>query len=260
MRVDSEGRSKSKIAPYAPRVGACAICPAKCCRLSVKVSVADALHFCQTLGVPFFSGLTVEASAHPQHAFRLDADPRWTAEPEAWPGRAELALRRRSDGGCHALVDVGGYERCGLYAARPSFCRTYPVTWKANDAEGGPPAVVCPVPYGITEAEEAQLTTEIERSIVAWEQHDDLVAEWNGGAGPFTIEAFIGFVVPRAAKVRGADLGCALSVGTADERHAQAVFDSGVVKAIPGTAWAAPKMFAGVPEISSEPRSPAKED
>ena len=44
---------------------------------------------------------------------------------EGWLGTCEIQLRRRKDGSCHALVSVGGYERCGVYAARPLACRAY---------------------------------------------------------------------------------------------------------------------------------------
>ena len=259
VRVDEEGQPRTKLAPYRPRVGACRICPARCCRLLVKVSLVDALRYSQTLGVPFFSGLTVVASEHPQHAFRLDADPRWVEDPGRWPGRAELALRRRADGGCHALVRIGDYERCGVYAARPSPCRTYPVTWKADTAEGGPQAILCPVPYGITDDEANLFEREIEWSIEAWELHDDVVAEWNRGEGPYSLEAFITFVVPRIAPEARIEAPDALAAGTASERLGRALRESGIVKTIPGVSYAPPRMEAGIP-VNSEPRNLAIED
>ena len=82
---------------------------------------------------------------------------------DGWHGRAEIQLKRSEDGACHALVRLGGYERCGVYAARPSLCRLYPMTWTSDVAQGGPEAVLCPIPYGFTEADERNFVREAER-------------------------------------------------------------------------------------------------
>jgi Fe-S-cluster containining protein len=227
--ADAEGRPRTRLAPYLPVVGACSLCPARCCRLHVKLSVPDAVHFAVTLGVPLFAGLRPVASEDPEHAFRLDRDPRVVAEDAPWPGTAELELVRRPDGGCHALVQVGAHERCGVYGARPSFCRTYPVAWRGEKMEGGPKVIMCPVPYGIDPDEEARLRADLARSIRLWAAHDALVAEWNATPGPHTVEAFSAFAVPRAAAVLGVRADGVLAEGHREQRLYDAMLAAKVV-------------------------------
>lgn len=228
--ADAEGQPRSRLVPYRPVLGACNLCPARCCRLHVKLSVLDAVHFAVTLGVPLFAGLRPVASEDPEHAFRLDRDPRVVPEDAPWPGTAELELLRRPDGGCHALVQVGEHERCGVYGARPSFCRTYPVAWRATKMEGGPKVIMCPVPYGVDPDEEARITADVARSIRLWGAHDALVAEWNAGPGPFTVEAFAAFAVPRAAEVLGVSAAQVLAQGNREQRLYDAMLEAKVVK------------------------------
>ena len=247
VRVNEEGLPKTPIAPYGAVRGACRLCPALCCRMSVTVSLPDALQYSRTLGVPLFSGLSIKASEHPDHSFRMDADSRWGTEGESWPGRAELELKRRADGRCHAIVDIDGYQRCGVYTARPSFCRTYPVRWTSDVAEGGPPRVRCPVPYGITDDEAETITGEVERSIEWWELHDDIVRTWNESDGPFTIEAFLAFAVPAAARLSGIDAPDALESGSAADRLATVVHASTGQHRPPDEM--APRTLAGLPVL-----------
>ena len=72
--VDEQGNSRS-FGPYKGVVGACNLCPARCCRYTVKVSIPDALRFCTVLGVPFFAGLRLVASDSPR-AFTVKYDSR----------------------------------------------------------------------------------------------------------------------------------------------------------------------------------------
>jgi len=156
-----DGTPRSKIQPYLPVLQTCEVCPARCCRFNVKVSLADAVHYCTTLGVPFFEGMHLVPSDHKHHSFEVERDPILNPEEEGWTGRAEIQLRRKEDGSCHALVEIGGYERCGVYEARPTLCRLYPMSWTSDVAKGGPAVVVCPVPYGVTEASERQFVHDV---------------------------------------------------------------------------------------------------
>lgn len=245
---DSEGRPTSKIAPYLPVRDPCTLCPARCCRLNVKVSLPDALHFCTTLGVPFFAGLTLVPSEDPEHAFALDPDPRFVGPEDAWPGTAEIQLRRREDGGCASLVKVGEHERCGVYSARPSFCRTYPASWRAETVEGGPATILCPVPYGIDPDAEAELRGQIQRSIRLWRLHDEVVGAWNAAEAPRTPEAFLRFAIPRVAARLEVDPGPTLAEGTRDQRLYDAMVSSKVVgPARLGVGAPAPRPFADLP-------------
>ncbi|MBK6683116.1 MAG: YkgJ family cysteine cluster protein [Deltaproteobacteria bacterium] len=247
-RTDAEGRPLTKILPYLPIKDPCQLCPAKCCKLVVKVSVPDAVHYCRTLGVPFFAGLTLAASTDEKRGFLLDRDPRVVAPEAAWPGRGEIQLRRRENGYCQGLVEVGGYERCGVYGARPTFCRTYPVSWTAETVQGGPPAILCPVPYALPPDVEANFKADIERQIDLWALHDRLVLEWNQASDqPRTIEAWLPFVLGRA----GAELGVAvdpiITEGDGSQRLYEAMIEAKVLppnqlaSLVPG-----PRIFAGL--------------
>lgn len=224
--VNDDGTPRSKMPlPYLPVLNPCAICPARCCRLNVKVSLKDAVHYCHTLGLPFFSGLTFVPSDHSTHAFAIARDPRINPNEEGWLGTVEIQLRRKEDGSCHALVNVGGYDRCGVYAARPSLCRLYPMSWTSDVAKGNPGMILCPVPYGVNEAEERHLFHEIESSIEAWEEHDDIVIEWHETTKPEerTAEKFLEFAIPKAAAKAGVPWQKILARGTPEQRLFQAM-------------------------------------
>jgi Fe-S-cluster containining protein len=230
-KVGDDGRPLSRIQPYLPVLGACELCPARCCRLNVKVSLPDAIHYCRTLSLPFFAGMTFVPGDHAAHSFILERDDRIVPAGDGWGGRAEIQLRRQESGACHALVVIGGYERCGVYAARPSLCRLYPVTWTSDVARGGPEAVLCPVPYGYTEGDERQFLADIEVSIERWEIHDDVIAAWNGSAEPRTVESFLGFALPRAAERMGVEAPSILAEGFPEQRLYHQMVGSKVLKA-----------------------------
>lgn len=231
--VNDDGSPRSKIpTPYLPVLNACTICPGRCCRLNVKLSLRDAVHYCHTLGVPFFSGLTLTPSTHEAHAFSIARDPRINPDARGWTGTVEIQLRRKEDGSCHALVNVGGYDRCGVYAARPSICRLYPMAWSSDVAKGNPGMILCPVAYGVTEAEERKFLSDIEASIEGWEEHDDLVIEWHETTKPEerTVERFLNFAIPKAAASLGVPWENILARGTPEERLFKAMAGSRATK------------------------------
>lgn len=234
--ANDDGTPRGKIPlPYLPVLDACNLCPSRCCRLNVKISLPDAIEYCTTLGVPFFAGLTLAPSAHEAHAFRVERDARVNPDHEGWLGTAEIQLRRRADGSCHALVELNGYERCGVYAARPSLCRLYPFSWTSDVARGSPGMILCPVPYGITEAAERQFLRDVERSIEGWELHDDVVAEWNArelAPEARTVEAFLLFAIPRTAELLGGAIpvDTILARGSPPQRLYEAMTRSNVVR------------------------------
>jgi Fe-S-cluster containining protein len=231
-KVGPDGQPISKIAPYLPVLGACQLCPSRCCRLNVKVSLPDAIHYCKTLGVPFFAGMTFVPSDHRAHSFEIERDPRVVPAENGWQGRAEIQLRRADDGACHALVRMAGYERCGVYDARPSLCRLYPMTWTSDVAQGGPEAILCPIPYGFTDADEQKLIRDAELSIERWEIHDDVVAAWHQhqpSAGR-TLRAFLEFAIPLAAERMGVDPSGVLAEGWPEQRLYDQMVASKVLK------------------------------
>lgn len=219
-------------APYLPVLGACNLCPARCCRLNVKVSLGDAIHYCTTLGVPFFAGLTLMPSTHATYAFRVERDVRVNPDAEGWLGTVEIQLRRTSDGSCRGLIAVGGYERCGVYSARPSLCRMYPMSWTSDVAKGNPGMLLCPVPYGVTEAEERAFLKVAETSIERWEAHEDVVAEWHASTPPEgrTVEAFLLFAIPRTAELLGMSHEGVLARGAPHQRLQAAMVGSKMLK------------------------------
>jgi Fe-S-cluster containining protein len=230
-KVGDDGKPLSRIAPYLPVVGACQLCPARCCRLNVKVSLPDAIHYCKTLGVPFFTGMTFVPSDHKAHSFLIERDPRVVPAENGWAGRAEIQLRRQEDGACHALLRTGGYERCGVYDARPSLCRLYPMSWTSDVAQGGPEAVLCPIPYGYTDADERKFLRDAEQSIERWEIHDDVVLAWHQQTPEArTLRAFLEFAIPTAAARMGVDPTGVLADGWPEQRLYEQMIACKVIK------------------------------
>jgi Fe-S-cluster containining protein len=230
--VDDDGKPRH-FGPYQPVVGACNTCPARCCRFTVKVSIPDAVRFCVTLGVPFFAGLRLVMSER-DRSFKLNHDERIFKEvtAEHWTGAAEIALRRREDGGCAHLVDLGGFERCGVYSARPSTCRLYPIVWESDRAQGGPPLISCPVAYGVTAQMEETFYQDAAESIQRWQIHDDLLGVWHARSADeaqWDVLSFLHFAIPRAAEIMGVDGASILEAGGSFERLAQSMRISGTL-------------------------------
>jgi Fe-S-cluster containining protein len=211
--------------PNLPVLNACSLCPGRCCRLSIKLSLRDAVHYCHTLSVPFFAGLTLVPSAHESHAFAIERDPRINPTADGWLGTVEIQLRRKEDGSCHSLLSIAGYDRCGVYAARPTACRLYPISWSSDVADGNPGMVLCPVPYGVTEGEEKQFLRDAETWIDGWTEHDAIVAEWHRTTSGVerTVEKFLEFAIPRAAAAHNLPTANILARGTPEQRLFQSM-------------------------------------
>lgn len=202
--ADAEGAPRRKFVPYLPVLNACSVCEARCCRLHVKASLPDAVHWCATLDLPLFAAMHFAPSEDPEHAFEVVPEAGQARDDVPWTGRAELELRRREDGACTALVEIGEHARCGVYAARPAFCRTYPMSWRDAKTKGGPAVVRCPVPYGVTPDHEAELTEDIRRAVRLWGAHDEIVTAWHAEqTDDRSTAAFLAFAWPRAAEVVG---------------------------------------------------------
>ena len=109
------------------------------------------------------------------------------------------------------------------------------------------------MPYGITDADADAFVHDIEQSIEEWELHDDVVAAWNDSSGPFTLEAFVEFAIPRTARALGVDVPDGLAAGTAEERLHFAMIETGQTKRIPGLPIVQPSSTAGLPPRGSKP-------
>lgn len=205
-RVHDDGRPLHK-GPYLPVLGACNVCTARCCRLQVKISLPDAIDFCRTLGLPFFSAISIIPASGAQRSFDLLEDPRIETRLSDFKGKAELALKRKDDGSCRFLMNIDGFERCGVYGLRPSTCRLYPFTWDSDVARGGPHVVLCPVPYGVTADEERRFLEDAERSIERWQIHDEVLELWKNHEPQEgrTVDAFLEFAINATAQRMGVD-------------------------------------------------------
>ena len=231
--TDEDGRARH-FGPYKPVLDACNICPARCCRFTVKVSIPDAVRFCVTLGLPFFSGLHLVMGDGPR-SFRVTHDARIFTQisAEHWGGSADIVLRRSEDGSCAHLLNIGGFERCGVYSARPSTCRLYPVVWESDEAQGGPALISCPVAYGLTPTMEQQFYEDAAQSIESWQLHDNLLKQWHERSEDqdnWDVMSFLEFVVSRAAEHMNLDASNILAPGSAYEQLAQAMRQSGTLK------------------------------
>lgn len=229
--LDEAGRPISRIQPFQPAVEACRLCPARCCRMRVVVSLWDAVRYASRLQIPLLAGLTVGASTHEKRGFRVARDERFAALNEYWAGPAELRLRSSEDGGCLGLVRLNGYERCGVYDARPSACRTYPLSWTNDTRQGGVELILCPVPYGVTVEEGVQIRRDVQEGLDGWALHESVVEAWHAHAGDAleSIEAFLDFAVPRVAGSMGIDAAPLLEKRPPDVRLRDAMVDARVV-------------------------------
>lgn len=236
--TDAEGRSASKIQPYPPMVSPCKVCPARCCHTIVKASLPDVLRWCRTLDLPFFAGFWIEPSLDARRGFLLDRDPRLVDPDDGWPGRAEIRLRRRPGGACIGLTDVGGYPRCGVYAARPNVCRLYPISWAHGDERAGPEAILCPAPFAVTPSVAVQAEADAVLARRWWGVHEAVVAEWAAAEVPDRgLERGLGFLLERAADRLGEPVPeVALARGDPDARLGVELADRGIIPRGPGVA------------------------
>ncbi|MCC7381269.1 MAG: YkgJ family cysteine cluster protein [Deltaproteobacteria bacterium] len=229
--TDAQGQPRH-FAPYRPHLQPCDLCPGRCCRLQVEISLPDAIDLCATLGVPFLAVLTIAPSVEGVRGMILERDPRWVDAEDGWPGRGEIALRRRRDGSCAFLDDHQGYFRCGAYAVRPAACRLYPLSWEQGADRGGPSAILCAVPYAVTPEKEKQFVRDLLRARERWALHEEIVTEWNAmkHEAPPTLDAFLAFAVPRTRERLGVESGPMLEAGSANERLARAMVAAGVLR------------------------------
>jgi hypothetical protein len=80
--------------------------------------------------------------------------------------------------------------------------------------------VLCPVPYGVTEAEERQFLRDAESWIEGWKEHDAIVAEWHQttSAEERTAEKFLEFAIPKTAAMMNLPWANILARGTPEQR------------------------------------------
>jgi Fe-S-cluster containining protein len=195
--------------PLEPMIDQCEVCPAKCCAGIVILSLPDAIEFCQTLGVPFLSGLRFNfwQDVVTETAFPLDHDERISPEsqPGQWTGKADITLPRNDDGICKFLVDMNGYKRCGVYAARPSGCRTYPLAFKRSGKRTGPQQIACSAPFGVTRKMENEYRIAAASSHKNWCVHSQVIKQWEAfePEDGRTVENFLLYTIPLAARLSG---------------------------------------------------------
>ena len=226
-QVDEEGRPRH-FAPFGAHRDPCSVCTSRCCRWTVRASVADVVLFCVALSVPYWAGFRLIRAYDPK-AFRLDDPPRYWTGDDARPGdlRAEFVLLRNADGACAHLMDLGGHFRCGVYDARPSACRLYPVSWTSKTRKGAPPMVLCPAPFAVGPQRASDFRRDIARSIRGWEIHEAIHTEWEqadlGLDGRRTEDRLAGFVLSRAADRLGVSVDGVLDGRTGQERMMEAM-------------------------------------
>ena len=223
--VDADGQPR-QFAPFGAHPDACSVCPSRCCRGTVRASVADVVRFCTALKVPYRAAFTLVWSANGTGFILDEAPAEWAIDDvDVRPIRADFALRQDANGQCAHLTDLGGHFRCSVYDARPSACRLYPISWSSKDRIGGPPMVFCPVPYAVTPTMEADVRREIAWSIRGRTLHDTLAEEWENEDvdGPRTPETMTRFVLTRAAERLGESPELLFDDRTSTERMHAAV-------------------------------------
>lgn len=230
-KVDAKGKLKH-YSRFEPVDRACELCPARCCHLSVHVSLPEVLRLCSVLEVPFHAACAFVPGEGPR-SFALDAkdDPRAGRYAEEWPGRGVLTLRRRESGACSYLVDVGGFWRCGIYELRPGTCRLYPLSWETEAARGGPPVVLCPIPYVVTPERERRLRRDIGQALEDWALHESIIAAWEARPPEASRrpDEFLRFALARAGERLSIDPSKALETRDAGALLFQAMVDTKVV-------------------------------
>lgn len=125
----------------------CDGCISGCCRgLNLVIDAFDAWRLGRDTGraLPEFADLRWTDDPDEDYRVVLDGRP-----AEEAPRRYRLLLRREVDPEgvferrCVFLVTEGGQGRCGVYASRPSMCRTYP-TWLTTEGLRSEAGDFCP--------------------------------------------------------------------------------------------------------------------
>ncbi|HEX6835341.1 MAG TPA: YkgJ family cysteine cluster protein [Polyangia bacterium] len=120
------------VLPEAP----CEGCHGRCCvEHRVLIDGFDLLRLWRAVGGAWRDLVDLECRMNPlSFGFRLDAG------PEHW----SLYLRRHDDGACRFLVGPADARRCGVHAARPGACRSYPVALDDGDRPLVGRHAICP--------------------------------------------------------------------------------------------------------------------
>lgn len=245
--TDAQGVSHSRIQPYRPLRDACRLCPGRCCSTTVKLSLVDALVFCETLQLPLFAMLGIDQSAELPRSFALERDDRVSDPEDGWLGFGVLRLARREGGRCVGLMNVGGYERCSVYSARPSNCRLYPMAFEDEDGDRtGPTAILCPAPFAVPPEVAEVGERVVEEAQRNWTLHEEVIAEWNGAeVEDRSLERAMQFLFERTAERLGRPLDpVVLAEGSAVERLQDELVERGLM--FQGRAGG-PRGFAGLP-------------
>ena len=244
--TDAQGRSQSKRQPYRPMLDPCRLCPARCCHTEVKVSLPDVIRLCGTLKLPFFAAFVFEPSTNHRRGIRLAQDDRLSALDEEWTGLAEIRMRRRDNGGCFGLNDIGGYLRCGVYDARPMNCRLYPLSWEDDAGRFGPTSVLCPAPFAVTPEVARQAESDAATAHGYWSIHETAVARWNASTTEATVEAALPFLLTEVAAALDVQLDPVILIdGTPEQRLGRELLDRGILSGpVPHDR---DRTFAGLP-------------
>lgn len=232
--TDAEGQSLSRIRPYPPMLDPCRLCPARCCHTTVKATLPDLIRYAQTLTLPVWAGFTLVPSLDERRGFPVARDPRFVDDEDGWPDRAEVSIRRKPGGGCIHLLELDGFQRCGVYGARPGNCRLYPVSWEDEQGRGGPDAVMCPAPFAVTPAVGAQAEADARELRAAWAVHEAVVQAFSGeveaaGTLPDPDEALLRLLSATAAALEVPLPAVLAQEGTAVERLDRELQDLGIM-------------------------------
>lgn len=230
-QVDAKGKLKH-YSRFTPVDRACELCPARCCHLTVHVSLPEVLRLCSVLEVPFHAACGF-VPGEGARSFAIDAkgDPRAGRHREEWPGRGVIAFRRLETGACQYLVDIGGFWRCGIYELRPGTCRLYPLSWETEEVRGGPPVVLCPIPYVVTPERERRMKRDVSQALEDWAVHEEIVAAWEARPldAPRRPDDFLQFALTAAGERLSIDPARALEARDAGSLLLGAMQDSGVM-------------------------------
>ncbi len=162
--------------------GGCAACAGECCRRYLvpltatdvrSIAAATALHPREfvdlreiALGVPGFRLVGGGPELH------LVLDKRYAGQDAAATGSP-----------CIFLMELpNGKARCGIYAARPSACRTFPTTLVHGTAAVRPNIPCGQAAWNVGVMDLPRFRRDLKAQRVAWQSHAGLAADWNAMA------------------------------------------------------------------------------